>query len=62
MYCGRALRVSLGRAPRVALAQVRFLSSLWAHQPVITIDGGLATEIEKKGVNIVSLKSGEPVV
>ena len=55
MFCRRALHVSIGRAHRAALAPVRLWSSIWAHQPVVTIDGGLATEMEKKGVNIVSL-------
>lgn len=30
------------------------LEARWAKEPVLTIDGGLATEMEAKGVNIVS--------
>ena len=30
------------------------LEARWAKEPVLTIDGGLGTEIENKGVNIVS--------
>ena len=28
------------------------LEARWAKEPVLTIDGGLATEMEAKGVNI----------
>ena len=30
------------------------LEARWAKEPVLTIDGGLATEMEERGVNIVS--------
>ena len=28
------------------------MDALWAKQPVLTIDGGLGTEIERRGVSI----------